>query len=141
MVILKQIRRRKPMRFAILVQPGNQCQSGAAPDPQLVERMRKFNNQLAEAGVLVELARLNPTATRTRVKVTESGWTATDGPFAETKELLGGFWIWDCASREEAVEWIKRCPAMPGGEVEIREIIDPDPIAATFAARQALAHS
>jgi len=121
------------MRFAILVKAGERCQTGAPPDAQLVAQMQKFNNQLAEAGVLVALERLKPASSGTRVRVTGNGWAATDGPFVETKEVLGGFWVWNCESREEAVEWIKRCPALPGGEVEIREIIEPDPIAATFA--------
>ena len=140
MVILKPEYKGELMRFAILVKSGQQCQSGAAPDPQLVARMQKFNDQLADAGVLVALERLKPSSSGTRVRVTENGWAQTDGPFAETKEVLGGFWVWDCKSREEAVEWIKRCPAMPGGEVEIREIIEPDPIKSAFANARSQAH-
>lgn len=114
------------MRFMVLVKATKDSESGGPPDAAMMEEMGKFNEELAKAGVLLAADGLHPSSKGARVNFSGSKRTVTDGPFAETKELIAGFWIWKCASLEEAIEWAKRCPN-PHPEdchVEIRQIAE-----------------
>lgn len=123
------------MRFAIIVKSSHSCAAGTQPDEQFMAEMGRFNDDLAKAGVLVALERLKPGSEGAQVRISGNGRTAIDGPFAETKEVIGGFWIWNCKSQEEAIAWVKRCPTFPGGtaDIEIREILEPADINDPFA--------
>ena len=114
------------MRVMVVVKASKESEAGAAPDPKIMEEMGKFNEELVKAGVM--LAGEVPRASSQGKRVHFSGTTrtVTDGPFAETKELIAGFWIWKVASMDEAVEWVKRCPNphQSDSEIEIRPIYE-----------------
>jgi hypothetical protein len=99
-------------------------EAGAMPDEKMLTEMGKFNEELVKAGVMLAGEGLHPSSKGVRVKFDGKKRTATDGPFAETKELVAGFWIWQVKSKEEAVEWLKRAPFDGGEEVEIRQIFE-----------------
>ena len=123
------------MRFMVMVKANKDSEAGIMPSRQLLAEMGKFNEELVKAGVMLAGEGLHPSSKGVRVKFTGEKRIVTDGPFAETKELVAGFWIWKCKSREEAIEWVKRCPnPMPGqeGEIEIRQIFDPEDFGAEF---------
>ncbi len=116
------------MRFMILIKASKSYEAGAMPDTQMLTEMGKFNEELAKAGVLLAGEGLHPSARGARVRFSGKERIVIDGPFAETKELIAGFWLWQCKSKQEAIEWVKRCPCpMPEGEpeVEIRQVFDP----------------
>jgi hypothetical protein len=115
------------MRVMVIVKGGGDCASGAGPSKQLMAEMRSYNETLAKAGVLIAVDRLQPLSAGARVKISGAKWTAVDGPFPETKEVVGGFWLWQVESMDEAIEWIKRCPFLPGqnSEIEIRQVLEP----------------
>ena len=123
------------MRFMIIVKPNGNCASSIEPDGKFVADMRKFNDELAAAGVLLALEGLHPAAQGARVKPVAGKWAVSDGPFAETKEMIGGYWIWQVGSKEEAIEWVKRCPifAHSEGEIEVRQVLDVEQFAAQLA--------
>ncbi len=104
------------------------------PSQQLLTEMGNFNEQLAKAGVLVSGDGLHPSSKGKRVRFSGKNRTVIDGPFAETKELIAGYWIWNCKSLDEAVEWVMRCPNPheDDGEVEIRQLFEPDDFGAEF---------
>ena len=110
------------MRFMVIVKATKDSEAGVLPDPQLLAEMGKFNEDLAKAGVLLAAEGLHPTSKGARVRFAGKNRTVIDGPFAESKELIAGFWLWQVRSLEEAIEWVKRCPnPMPGeSEIEIR---------------------
>src|SRR6476619_313236 len=113
------------MRFMAIVKANKESEAGVMPDPKLLEEMGKFNEELSKAGVLLAADGLQPSSKGARVRFSGSKRTVIDGPFAETKELIAGFWILQVKSKEEAIEWIKRCPnPFPDGEseVEIRQV-------------------
>jgi hypothetical protein len=112
------------MRFMMLMYPGPQAETGVLPDPKAIEAMTKYNEQLAKAGVLVALDGLQPTAKGARVTVTGGKRTVLDGPFAETKEVVGGYWILQVASKAEAVAWAERCPPVHDYTIEIRQVYE-----------------
>jgi hypothetical protein len=114
------------MRFMILIKASRDSEAGVLPSQQLLAEMGKFNGELVRAGVMQAGEGLHPSARGARVRFSGSKRTVIDGPFAETKELVAGFWIWQCASLQEAIDWVKRCPnPMPGeAEVEIRQVFD-----------------
>ena len=114
------------MRFMIIVKSSKDCEAGVMPDEKLLTEMGKFNEELAKAGVLLAMEGLQPSSKGARVKFSGSKRTVTDGPFPETKELIGGYWLWQVKSKEEAIEWVKRCPnPMPGdSEIEIRQLFE-----------------
>src|SRR5215510_11531518 len=117
------------MRCMILVRADEQSEAGVLPDQQILTEMGKYNAALAAAGVLLAAEGLHPSSKGARVRFSGSQRTVIDGPFAETKELIAGFWLWQCKSKEEAIEWLKRCPnPMPGevAEIEIRQIFSPE---------------
>jgi hypothetical protein len=123
------------MRFMIIVKSNQQCEDGMTPDDSFMTEMAKYNDDLAKAGVLLDLQRLEPDSKGARVRFSGGRSTVIDGPFAETKELVGGYWLWNVKSKREAIEWVKRCP-MPklGGEleIEIREVLEDDPMVAAI---------
>lgn len=114
------------MRFMILIKANRDSEAGVMPSEQLLTEMGKFNEELVQAGVMEAGEGLHPSSKGARVRFSGKDRTVIDGPFAETKELVAGFWIWKCASLQEAIAWVKRCPnPMPGEtEVEIRQVFD-----------------
>ena len=112
------------MRFMILVKATADSEAGVMPSEQMFAEMGRFNEELVKAGIMQAGEGLHPSAKGARVRFAGPGRTVVDGPFAETKELVAGFWIWRCASLQEAIDWVKRCPnPMPGdSEIEIRQI-------------------
>ena len=114
------------MRFMILVKATKDSEAGVMPSEQLLTEMGKFNEELVKAGVMLAGEGLHPTSKGARVSFSGNKRTVIDGPFAETKELVAGFWIWQVKSKEEAIEWVKRCPNphSEGGEIEIRQIFE-----------------
>jgi hypothetical protein len=114
------------MRVLVLVKANKDFEAGAMPSTQLLTAMGKFNEQLVKSGVMLSGEGLHPTSKGKRVRFDGTKRTVIDGPFAETKELLGGFWIWQVKSIEEAVEWLKKAPFDGGEEVEIRPIRGPE---------------
>jgi hypothetical protein len=123
------------MRFMIIVKANKDTENeGAPPDPQLMADMNKFNDELLEAGVLLGYDGLYPSSKGARVHFSGKNRTVIDGPFAETKELIAGFWLWQVKSLEEAIEWVKRCPNTPEGEsdIEIRQIAELEDFASAF---------
>ncbi len=118
------------MRFMILLKADKHSEAGEMPDEQLLTAMGKFNDELIQAGVMVGGEGLHPSSRGARVHFSKDGGVrVTDGPFAETKELLAGYWIWQVKSKEEAIDWVKRVPMpMLGGEaeIEIRQIFEMD---------------
>ena len=119
------------MRFMVIVRATKESEAGGLPDPQLLADMGKFNEELARAGVLLAAEGLQPSSKGARVRFSGTERTVIDGPFAETKELIAGFWLWQVRSRQEAIEWVKRCPCpMPGdSEIEIRQVYEPEDFA------------
>ena len=115
------------MRFMILIKATKDTEAGQMPSEQLLTDMGKFNEELVKAGIMLAGEGLQPSSKGARVKFAGDKRIVTDGPFAETKELIAGFWIWRCKDKAEAIEWVKRCPnPMPGqeGEIEIRQIFE-----------------
>ena len=116
------------MRFMVMVKATKDSEAGVMPDPSLFEEMNRFNEQLVEAGIMQAGEGLHPSSKGARVKFSrDDKRTVVDGPFAETKELVAGFWLWKCKSRDEAIAWAKRCPSpFPGQEceIEIRQVYE-----------------
>ena len=113
------------MRFMVIVKATKDSEAGVMPSRQLLEEMGRFNEELARAGVLVSAEGLQSSSKGARVRFSGSTRTVVDGPFAETKELIAGFWIWELPSLQDAVEWLKKAP-FQSGEVEIRQIHGPE---------------
>jgi hypothetical protein len=117
------------MRFMVIVKATKSSEAGALPSEELLADMGKFNEDLIKAGVMLAGEGLQASSQGARVKFAGEKRTVIDGPFAETKELVAGFWLWKCASLQEAIEWVKRCPnPMPGeeAEIEIRRVFEPE---------------
>jgi hypothetical protein len=112
------------MRFMMLMIPKGyeQARAGTAPDPKAVAAMMKYNESLQKAGVLLALDGLHPPSMGARVAFSGGKPTVTDGPFAEVKEVLGGYWMIQARSKEEAIEWAKRCPASDNEVIEVRQV-------------------
>ncbi len=117
------------MKFMLIVKAGSASEAGEMPSSELIGEIMRFNEEMVQAGVLLGLNGLHPTSKGARVEFQNGAVTVTDGPFAETKELLGGYWIIEVPSREVAIEWAKRSPAPLGpdayGQIEVRQIFDP----------------
>jgi len=111
------------MRFMVLVKADKQSEAGAMPSREILEAMGKFNEKLIQAGVMLAGEGLHPSSKGVRVRFTGGKKTVIDGPFAETKELVAGFWIWRVNSRDEAIEWLKKAP-FEETEVEIRQVFE-----------------
>ena len=120
------------MRVMVIVKANPESEKGVLPSTEILASMGTFNEQLAQAGVLLAADGLRPSSKGSRVKFDGKNRTVTDGPFAETKELIAGFWIWQVKNRDEAIEWLKRAPFGGGIEVEIREISEPDDFGPAF---------
>ena len=122
------------MRFMILVKADKNSEAGVLPDKKLLAEMGKFNEELVKAGVMLAGEGLQPSSKGARVKFSGSNRTVTDGPFAETKELIAGYWLWQVKSKEEAIEWVKRCPNPMKGEseIEIRQLFEAEDFGAEF---------
>jgi len=112
------------MRFMVLVPGGPESESGQMPPREALEAMTKYNQQLSEAGVLLAADGLRPTSDGAKVRFEGEQPTVIDGPFTEAKEIVAGYWIWECSSREEAMEWVKRAPFGGGIEIELRPIFE-----------------
>ncbi len=113
------------MRFMMLLPaPAEALEKCAVPSPEIVLPMRKFNQEMAKAGVLLGAEGLHPSSKGTRIRVSGGKRVVTDGPFAEAKEVIAGFWIIQVKSKEEAVEWAKRCPLPENGLIEIRQVFE-----------------
>src|SRR6059058_906680 len=112
------------MRFMVIVKADKKSEAGILPDQKLLAEMGKFNEELAKAGVMLAGEGLQASSKGARVKFDGSKRIVTDGPFAETKELIAGFWLWKVKSKEEAIEWLKRAPFGGGAEVEIRQVFE-----------------
>lgn len=123
------------MRFMVIVKATPNSEAGAMPSQELLAAMGAFNEALVKAGVMLAGEGLQPSSKGARVKFADGKRTVVDGPFAETKELVAGFWLWQCKSRDEAIEWVKRCPdPMPGEDavIEIRQLFEADDFGAEF---------
>jgi len=122
------------MRFMILVKADKNSEAGILPDEELLDEMGKYNEELAKAGVLLAAEGLQPSSKGARVKFSGDQRTVVGGPFAETSELIAGFWLWQVKSKEEAIEWVKRCPnPFPGeSEIEIRQLFEAEDFGAEF---------
>ncbi len=116
------------MRVMVIVKATPESEAGQLPSSELLEAMNRYNEELAKAGILLAGEGLQPSANGARVRFKGPERSVVDGPFAETKELIAGFWLWDVRSMDEAIEWVKRCPnPMPGeSEIEIRPVFEAD---------------
>jgi hypothetical protein len=116
------------MRFMVIVKSSPESESGVLPSPEILAEMGKYNEELVKAGVMLAGEGLQDSSKGARVRFEGSKRTVIDGPFAETKELVAGFWLWQCRSKEEAIEWLKRAPFREG-EVEIRQVFETEDFA------------
>jgi hypothetical protein len=117
------------MRFMVMVKAAKSSEAGVLPDAKLLAAMGKYNEELVKAGVLLAAEGLQPSSKGARVRFSGEKRTVIDGPFSETKELVAGFWLIQVKSKEEAIEWVKRCPnPFPGteSEIEIRQVFEAD---------------
>lgn len=114
------------MRFMVIVKATKESEAGILPDPKLLADMGKFNEDLVKAGVMLAGEGLQPSSKGARVRFSGKDRKVIDGPFAETKELIAGFWLWQVRSLEEAIEWVKRCPnpMLSESEIEIRQVYE-----------------
>lgn len=122
------------MRFMIIIKATKDSEAGVMPSQQLLSEMGTFNEELVQAGVMLAGDGLHPSTKGARVRFSGTRRTVIDGPFAETKELIAGYWLWQCGSKAEAIEWVKRCPnPMPGeSEIEIRQVFEAEDFGAEF---------
>jgi len=120
------------MRFMVIVKGGKDCEAGAMPDKKVLAEMGKYNEELTKAGVMLALEGLQPSSKGARVRFSGTQRKVTDGPFAETKELIGGYWLWQVESLEAAIEWLKRAPFDGETEVEIRQLYEAEDFSAKF---------
>ena len=122
------------MRFMIIVKASQDSEKGVMPSQQLLADMGKYNEELVKAGIMLAGEGLQPSSKGARVRFSGSSRSVVDGPFAETKELIAGFWLWQVKSKEEAIEWVKRCPNPHNGdsEIEIRQIFEAEDFGAEF---------
>jgi hypothetical protein len=122
------------MRFMIIVKATQDSEAGVLPSEELLRAMGQYNEELAKAGIMLAGEGLRPSSMGARVRFSGKDRTVTDGPFAETKELVAGFWLWKVDSLQQAIEWVKRCPnPMPGdSEIEIRQVFEPEDFGEQF---------
>jgi len=120
------------MRFMVIVKASKESEAGILPDQKILTEMGKYNEELAKAGVLLAAEGLQASSKGARVKFEGDKRTVTDGPFAETKELIAGFWIWKVNSKQEAIEWLKRSPFGGGTEIEIRQVFEAEDFGPAF---------
>lgn len=120
------------MRVMVLVKASKESEAGVLPDQKILTEMGRFNEELVKAGIMLAGEGLHPSSKGKRVRFEGSKKTVIDGPFAETKELIAGFWLWQVKSIDEAVEWLKRAPFGGGTEVEIRPVFEADDFGAAL---------
>ena len=123
------------MRFMVMVRATKDSEAGVMPDEKLLADMGRFNEELVKAGVMLAGEGLHPSSKGARVRFSGSRRTVIDGPFAETKELIAGYWMWQCKSLDEAIEWVKRAPnpfTDQDSEIEIRQVFEADDFGAEF---------
>jgi hypothetical protein len=123
------------MRFMIIVKASKDSEAGKLPSQELLAAMGKYNEELVKAGILLSGEGLQPSSKGAHVRFSGDRCTVIDGPFAETKELIAGYWLWQVKSKEETIEWVKRCPnPMPGteAEIEIRQVFENEDFGAEF---------
>ena len=122
------------MRFIIIIKANKDTEAGVMPSQELLAAMGKYNEELVNAGIMLGGEGLHPSSKGARVKFSGNQRTVVDGPFAETKELIAGYWLWQCKSKQEAIEWVKRCPNPTGEEstIEIRQIFEAEDFGAEF---------
>jgi hypothetical protein len=122
------------MRFMILIKADRNTEAGVMPDEKLLTEMGKYNEELVKAGVLLAGEGLHPSSKGARVKFSGDKRTVIDGPFADTNGMIAGFWLWQVKSKEEAIEWVKRCPNPTGveAEIEIRQLFEAEDFGAEF---------
>lgn len=128
------------MRFMIIVKATKDSEAGVMPSEQLLTDMGNFNEELVQAGVMLAGDGLHPSSKGARVQFSGNKRTVIDGPFAETKELIAGYWVWQVNSKEEAIDWAKRCPNPAGddkeGEIEIRQLFEAEDFGPEFTPEQ-----
>ncbi|MGC9665485.1 YciI family protein [Planosporangium sp. 12N6] len=122
------------MRFMILVKADQNSENGVMPSEEMLAAMQKYNEELVKAGIMLAGEGLHPSSKGARVRFANGKTTVIDGPFAEAKELIAGFWLWQVNSKEEAIEWVRRCPSPMVGEseIEIRQVFDADDFGEAF---------
>src|SRR5262245_38908145 len=122
------------MRFMVIVKATKDSEAGVMPSEKLLTEMGKFNQELADAGIMLAGEGLHPSSRGARVRFSGKARTVIDGPFAETKELIAGYWLWQVKSRQEAIEWVKRCPNPHDEEceIEIRQVFEAEDFGAEF---------
>ena len=120
------------MRFMVIVKADKNSEAGKMPSEKLLTEMGKYNEELAKAGVMLAGEGLQPSSKGARVKFSGSTPTVIDGPFAETKELVAGFWLFQCKSKQEAIDWVKRAPFDGGAEIEIRQVFEAEDFGKEF---------
>ena len=120
------------MRFMVMVRSDKNTEAGQMPSEEILAAMGRFNEELVNAGVMLAGEGLHPSSKGARVRFEGGKATVIDGPFAETKELIAGFWLWKVKSKEEAIEWLKRSPFDGGAEVELRQVFEADDFGAEF---------
>jgi hypothetical protein len=122
------------MRFMVMVKATRESEAGVMPSEQMLADMGRYNEELVKAGVMQAGEGLHPSSKGARVRFSGKNRSVVDGPFAETKELVAGFWLWKCASLQEAIEWVKRCPNPMSGdsEIEIRQIFEAEDFGEAF---------
>ena len=120
------------MRVMVIVKANEESEAGIMPSHEILAAMGKYNEELVKAGVMLEGEGLHPSSKGKRVKFEGSKRLVTDGPFAETRELIAGFWLWKVKSMEDAVEWLKRAPFDGGTELEIRQVFEAEDFGAEF---------
>jgi hypothetical protein len=125
----------KTMRFMVMVRATKDSEAGVMPDEKLLADMGRFNEELVKAGVMLAGEGLQPSSKGARVRFSGSNRTVIDGPFAETKELIAGYWMWRCKSLQEAIEWVRRAPnpfANQDSEIEIRQVFEAEDFGEEF---------
>ena len=122
------------MRFMIMVKASRDSEAGKLPSQELLAAMGKYNEELVKAGIMLSGEGLQPSSKGARVRFSGNKRSVIDGPFTETKELVAGFWLWQVKSKEEAIEWVKRCPNPLDGEaeIEIRQVFEAEDFGAEF---------
>src|SRR3954462_5688885 len=120
------------MRFMIIVKASKDSEAGKMPSQELLAAMGEYNEELVKAGIMLSGEGLQPSSKGARVRFSGSKRTVTDGPFAETKELIAGFWLWQVKSKQEAIDWVKRAPFGGGTEVEIRQVFEAEDFGANL---------
>ena len=122
------------MRFMVIVKASKDSEAGIMPSTEMLEAMGKYNEELVKAGVMLAGEGLQPSSKGARVRFSGTKRAVVDGPFAESKELIAGFWLWQVKSKEEAIEWVKRCPNPLDGdaEIEIRQVFEAEDFGAEF---------